>query len=191
MGSFCEPSSATLRPVSNRDYGEQDCALARALEAIGERWVLLIIRDAFYGVRNFNDFRMHLDIPKAVLSERLTGLVDEGILRREPDPTHAGRHLYELTQTGRELWPAVHALLSWGSEHRSTNRLAFKHIACGTELTGRGDCPTCQVAPPPDNIMLEPRPGAKSRRQDPVAIALGGPHHLLEPLLPRAAPPAD
>jgi DNA-binding HxlR family transcriptional regulator len=43
--------------VSNRDYGEQDCSLARALEAIGERWVLLIIRDAFYGVRNFNDFR--------------------------------------------------------------------------------------------------------------------------------------
>ena len=177
--------------MSNRDYGEQDCALARALEAIGERWVLLIIRDAFYGVRNFNDFRMHLDIPKAVLSERLTGLVDEGILRREPDPTHAGRHLYELTQTGRELWPAVHALLSWGSEHRSTNRLAFKHIACGTELTGRGDCPTCQVAPPPDNVMLEPRPGAKSRRQDPVAIALAGPHRLLEPLLPRDAAPAD
>jgi DNA-binding HxlR family transcriptional regulator len=177
--------------MSNRDYREQDCALARALEAIGERWVLLIIRDAFYGVRNFNDFRMHLDIPKAVLTERLTSLVNEDILRREPDPTHAGRHLYELTQTGRDLWPAVHALLSWGSEHRSINRLAFKHVACGTELTSCGDCPTCEVAPPPGDVMLEPRPGAKSRRQDPVAIALRGPHRLLEPLLPRDAPPAD
>jgi hypothetical protein len=116
---------------------------------------------------------MHLGIPKAVPSERLTGLVDEGILRREPDPAHASRHPYELTQTGRTDWPS-----------------STKHVACGTELTGRGDCPTCQVAPPPDNIMLEPRPGAKSRRQDPVAIALGGPHRLLEPLLPRDAPPA-
>jgi DNA-binding HxlR family transcriptional regulator len=176
--------------MSNRDYRDQDCALARALDAIGERWTLLIVRDAFYGVRNFNDFRTHLDIPKAVLSERLAGLVNEGILRRVPDPAHAGRHRYQLTQAGRELWPAVHALLSWGSEHRSMNRLAFRHVPCGTELTGRGDCPACQVTPPPGDVMLEPRAGGEGRRQDPVAVALREPHRLLEPLLPRDPPPA-
>ena len=177
--------------MSNRNYREQDCSLARALEVVGERWALLIIRDAFYGVRNFNDFRMHLDIPKAVLSERLTGLVNEGILRREPDPTHAGRHLYQLTQTGRELWPALHALLTWGSEHRSRNRLVFKHAACGAQLTSHGDCPTCQVIPPPGDVMIAPRPGGNGRRQDPVAVALRDPHRLLEPLLPRDSPHAD
>jgi DNA-binding HxlR family transcriptional regulator len=177
--------------VSNRDYRDQDCALARALEAVGERWALLIVRDAFYGVRNFNDFRTHLDIPKAVLSERLSSLVDEGILRREPDPAHAGRHFYELTQAGRELWPAVHALLSWGSEHRSTNKLAFRHVTCGTELTSRGDCPACLVTPVPGDVLLEPRAAGEGRRQDPVAVALREPHRLLEPLFPRDPPSAS
>ena len=74
---------------------------------IGERWTLLIVRDAFYGVRRFNEFQAHLDIPKAVLSDRLAGLVEDGILERLPDPDHAGRHLYELTAAGRDLWPAV------------------------------------------------------------------------------------
>jgi len=176
--------------MANRDYRDQDCALARALEVVGERWALLIIRDAFYGVRNFNDLRTHLDIPRAVLSERLTSLVEEGILQRDADPTHAGRHLYELTQAGRDLWPAVHALLSWGAEHRSRNRLAFKHIACGAELTGRGDCPTCEMTPHPGDVMLEPRPGGHGRRQDPVAVALRAPHRLLEPLLPATPTPS-
>ena len=61
-----------------KDYQRQDCSLARALEVIGERWTLLIVRDAFYGVRRFNDFQVHLDIPKAVLSDRLSGLADDG-----------------------------------------------------------------------------------------------------------------
>src|SRR6266545_1965551 len=87
-----------------KDYQRQDCSLARALEAIGERWTLLIVRDAFYGVRRFNEFQAHLDVPKAVLSDRLSGLVDDGILERRPDPDRAGRHLYELTAAGRELW---------------------------------------------------------------------------------------
>ena len=108
-----------------KGYAGQDCSLARALEVIGERWTLLIIRDAFYGVRHFNDFRAHLDIPKAVLSGRLAGLVGEGILDRRTDPGHAGRHLYELTPAGRDLWPAVHALLTWGSQHRAPNRMRF------------------------------------------------------------------
>ena len=91
-----------------KDYQRQDCSLARALEAIGERWTLLIVRDAFYGVRRFSDFQAHLDVPKAVLSDRLSGLVDDGILERRPDPDRTGRHLYELTAAGRDLWPVLH-----------------------------------------------------------------------------------
>ena len=72
-----------------KDYERQDCSLARALEVIGERWTLLIVRDAFYGVRRFNDFHAHLDLPKAVLSARLSGLVEDGILARKPDPEHS------------------------------------------------------------------------------------------------------
>src|SRR4051812_46978020 len=96
-----------------KEYLDQDCALARALEVVGERWTLLILRDAFYGVRRFSDFHAHLDIPKAVLADRLDGLVEQGVLDRVADPGHGGRNLYELTNRGRDLWPAVYALMSW------------------------------------------------------------------------------
>jgi DNA-binding HxlR family transcriptional regulator len=164
-----------------KDYDGQDCALARALETIGERWTLLIVRDAFFGVRRFSDFQAHLDIPKAVLSARLTGLVRDGILERLPDPGHAGRHLYALTAAGRDLWPAVYALLAWGARHRTLNSRVFTHADCGTELDGGGRCPACELTPGPEDILITPRAGRASR-DDPVAVVLRSPHRLLEPV---------
>jgi DNA-binding HxlR family transcriptional regulator len=149
---------------------------------IGERWTLLIIRDAFYGVRRFNEFQAHLDIPKAVLSDRLAGLVEDGILERHPDPGHAGRHLYELTAAGRELWPVLYGLLMWGDRHRYPNSRTFKHTVCGTRLDRSGHCPRCEVIPAPEEIVLAPRRGRGRLRDDPVAVALRSPHRLLEPL---------
>jgi DNA-binding HxlR family transcriptional regulator len=177
-----ELKHAMLRWMLGKDYERQDCALARALEVIGERWTLLIVRDAFYGVRRFNDFHAHLDIPKAVLSDRLTGLVGDGILERVPDPQHAGRHLYELTEAGRDLWPVVNSLLVWGGRHRHTNSRLFKHAACGTVLDDSGYCATCKLTPGPEDILMEPRPGGGTLRDDPVTLALRAPHRLLEPV---------
>jgi DNA-binding HxlR family transcriptional regulator len=165
-----------------KDYQGQDCAMARALEVIGERWTLLIIRDAFFGVRRFSDFQAHLDIPKAVLSDRLGGLVQDGILGRRPDPAHGGRHRYELTEAGRELWPVLSALLSWGSRHSATSGRVFRHTVCGTPLAQRGRCATCDVTPGPEDILMEPSPGGPGRRDDAVSVALRSPHRLLEPV---------
>jgi DNA-binding HxlR family transcriptional regulator len=167
-----------------KDYERQDCALARALEVVGERWTLLIIRDAFYGVRRFNDFQTHLDVPKAVLSDRLGWLVDNEILERRPDPKHAGRHLYELTPAGRDLWPALYALLMWGSRHRSPGSRVYKHAACGTRLNDAGYCTKCDVTPGPEDVLAELRRRHVAVRDDPVAIALRAPHRLLEPVEP-------
>jgi DNA-binding HxlR family transcriptional regulator len=165
-----------------KDYKDQDCSLARALEVVGERWTLLIVRDAFLGVRRFNDFQAHLDIPKAVLAERLSALVDEGILDRVRDPQHGGRFLYQLTSTGRDLWPAVHALMSWGDRHREPNSRVFVHASCETVLDDDGRCPRCGLTPPPDEIITKLRGERRNRREDPVAVALRTPHRLLEPL---------
>jgi DNA-binding HxlR family transcriptional regulator len=165
-----------------KDYELQDCALARSLEVVGERWSLLIVRDAFFGVRRFSDFHAHLDIPKAVLSDRLSGLVEDGILERRPDPRHAGRHVYELTPAGRDLWPTVYALLMWGNRHRAGGLRLYTHAPCGTKLDEHGDCPTCGVNPAPGDILTKPRRGAGTLRDDPVALALRKPHRLLEPL---------
>jgi DNA-binding HxlR family transcriptional regulator len=168
--------------VLGKDYERQDCSIARALEVIGERWTLLIVRDAFYGVRRFNDFQAHLDVPKAVLADRLAGLVGEGILERRPDPDHAGRHLYELTAAGRDLWPVLHSLLVWGDRHRVRGSRVFKHVVCSTVIDDGGACPTCGITPPPEDLVTEPRRGRGRLRDDPVAIALRGPHRLLEPV---------
>ncbi|HEX5224485.1 MAG TPA: helix-turn-helix domain-containing protein [Solirubrobacteraceae bacterium] len=169
-----------------KDYEQQDCSLARALEVIGERWTLLIVRDAFHGVRRFNDFQAHLDIPKAVLSDRLSGLVENGVLQRTPDPGHAGRHLYELTPAGRDLWPALHALLIWGGRHVAPNSRVFKHATCGSLLDEAGHCARCGVTPGPQDIVSEVRRsrtrGRAAPREDAVAVALREPHRLLEPL---------
>jgi DNA-binding HxlR family transcriptional regulator len=165
-----------------QEYEQQDCALARALEVIGERWTLLIVRDAFFGVRRFNDFQAHLDIPKAVLATRLRRLVEEGILASRQDPEHAGRRLYELTPAGRALWPALYALLVWGGHHRYPNSRRFRHATCGTLLDDRGQCATCHTTPDPEDIVMELRRGRGKLRHDPVAVALQAPHRLLDPL---------
>jgi DNA-binding HxlR family transcriptional regulator len=165
-----------------KDYEGQDCSLARALEVVGERWTLLIVRDAFYGVRRFSDFVAHLDIPRAVLSDRLNGLVEAGLMERHPDPEHANRDLYELTQDGRELWPALHALMSWGKRYRErrTKPRAFLHAECGTPLDDVSACPKCGVTPAADDVITVGAP--KAFRQDPVSVALQPERRLLDPL---------
>jgi DNA-binding HxlR family transcriptional regulator len=171
-----------------KDYARQDCSLARALEVLGERWTLLIIRDAFYGVRRFSDFQNHLDVPRAVLSDRLGGLVEDGILERRLDDQRPNRHVYELTPAGRDLWPVLHSLLDWGGRHRGPNSRVFKHAKCGTKLSASGACPICRSTPGPDEILTVPRRGAVSGREDPVALALRGPHRLLDPLQTQPPP---
>ena len=165
-----------------KDYDGQDCALARALEVVGERWSLLIIRDAFFGVRRFSDFQSHLDIPKAVLSDRLTWLAKTGVLERRPDPAHAGRHIYELTAAGRDLWPALFALLMWGGRHRAPNSRVYQHATSGGPLDEAGWCEKCQVKPGPEDIQTAPRPGRRHLRDDPVSVVMRVPRRLFDPI---------
>ena len=93
------------------------CMLARALEVLGEWWTLLIVRDAFFGLRHFEAFQGSLGIARNVLSTRLAKLVEEGILTRRPDPTDGRRVEYRLTDKGRALLPTIVALGQWGADH--------------------------------------------------------------------------
>ena len=166
-----------------KDYAGQECALASTLEVLGERWTLLIVRDAFFGVRRYSDWVARLDIPRAVLSERLRGLVANGVLARRDDPGHAGRTVYELTPAGEELWPALHALITWGDRHRRPSTNAYRHAVCGTDLGPGATCPACGVVPPAADVLVVPRAAGSGRgRTDPVSAAMGRPRRLLEPL---------
>lgn len=95
------------------------CMLARALEVLGEWWTLLIVRDAFFGVRHFEGFQASLGIARNVLSTRLVKLVESGILDRRPDASDGRRVEYRLTDKGRALLPTIVAFAQWGAEwHR-------------------------------------------------------------------------
>jgi DNA-binding HxlR family transcriptional regulator len=159
------------------DYDGQNCALARALEIVGERWTLLILRDLFFGVHRFNDLQVHLDIPKAVLSARLSTLAEHGLIERDP---------YRLTARGRELWPILHGLMEWGDRHFGLEGGAgrvFAHAACGSDLDPTGECPACKTDPHPEDVVMRLGPGKpRVRRTDPVTRALREPHRLLTPL---------
>ncbi|AEW93176.1 MULTISPECIES: winged helix-turn-helix transcriptional regulator [Streptomycetaceae] len=167
------------------DYARQDCNFARALEVVGERWSLLIVRDAFYGVRRFSDFLTHLDVPRAVLTARLASLVESGVLRKEAYQQAPVRHDYVLTDAGRELWFPLYALARWGERHASATgpcRL-FHHADCGTRLDLLGNCPDCGCSVPPEDVEMRPGPGADpTLRDDPVTRALARPHRLLRPV---------
>ncbi|MFB7615425.1 winged helix-turn-helix transcriptional regulator [Kitasatospora sp. NPDC056181] len=168
------------------DYEQQDCSLARALEVVGERWSLLIVRDAFYGVQRFNDFLVHLGIPRAVLTSRLNALVAAGVLRKEPYQQAPLRHGYLLTDVGLELWMPVYTLARWGGRHASAGgpRRIFSHATCGTDLDLAGSCPHCGgPAVRPGEVTMRPGPGASSDvHPDPVSRALARPHRLLAPV---------
>jgi DNA-binding HxlR family transcriptional regulator len=129
-----------------RTYESQNCSVARTLELVGERWTLLIIRDAFLGVRRFGDFAQRLGVARNVLQDRLERLVAAGILAKVPYQERPLRHEYRLTEMGRDLWPSIVALLQFGDKHLAGPEgvpMLLKHRGCGGELDDRRFCRTC------------------------------------------------
>ncbi|MEW2415487.1 helix-turn-helix domain-containing protein [Streptomyces sp. NPDC046866] len=168
-----------------RDYRGQTCALSRAMEVVGERWTLLIVRDAFFGVRRFADFAGHLGIPRAVLTDRLAALTEAGVLDRVPGGGR--RAVYVLTPKGIRLWPAVRALSAWGEEHRPAPggpRRVYRHTDDDAPVADDGRCTACGAPVGAGDLLVAPGPGlpAPSEDDDPVTAALHRPHRLLEPL---------
>ena len=169
-----------------REYTGERCPIARALEIVGERWTLLILRDAFFGVRRFSDFQAHLDVPKAVLTQRLSLLVDEQVLDRVSGGS--GRDEYALTAKGRELWPALWSLTVWGNDHyldRSARR-SYRHAGCGGTIADDRVCDACGQLPDVTELIVHPPRRARENpaRANPVTDALRTPHRLLQPVRP-------
>src|SRR5437773_10757508 len=101
----------------NRDYEGQNCSIARALEVVGERWTLLIIRDVLLGLHRFDQIQKSLGIARNVLTDRLNRLVDEGILERVRHRDRPERYEYRLSQKGRDLLLPLTALGQWGDQY--------------------------------------------------------------------------
>ena len=142
---------------------DTDCSIERSLEIIGDRWTFLIVRDAFRGIRRFDDFRRDLGIARPVLAERLKRLVEHGVLTKQQYQEHPPRFEYRLTKMGVELSPILVALMQWGDRHLSGDAgppTVLVHEPCGTALEQGFWCNTCHRTLPPTDIGSVAGPGA-------------------------------
>jgi DNA-binding HxlR family transcriptional regulator len=147
-------------------YSDDNCSIRRALEIVGERWTLLVLREAFYGVRRFDDFVRALGCPRDVLSARLRTLVEEDILVRIPyrEPGKRTRGEYRLTPKGFELFPALFALLQWGDRwvaDPAGPAVSLTHRGCGAPLTLTMGCEAGHGPLGVRDVEAEPGAGAK------------------------------
>jgi DNA-binding HxlR family transcriptional regulator len=146
-----------------RTYDDQNCSIARALEVLGDRWTLLVIRDAFLGVRRFDDFQRDLGVARNVLSDRLQRLTDEGLLERRRYRERPERFEYRLTEKGIALWPAIMTLMKWGDRYYAPPDgppRVVRHRDCGGEITERLTCTACGAQLTARDVYSEPGPGA-------------------------------
>jgi DNA-binding HxlR family transcriptional regulator len=144
-------------------FADMHCSIAQSLEVVGEWWTLLILRDAFLGVRRFDDFVERLGISRNVLTHRLDTLVATGILERRPYDEARGRYDYLLTDKGRALWPVLTALRQWGDQWiygTGNEPLLVEHRSCGCTTTAQMTCNACGEALDARSVRAVPGPGA-------------------------------
>jgi DNA-binding HxlR family transcriptional regulator len=103
--------------MQHKSFGNMQCPIARSLERVGEWWSILILRDAFHGLTRFDQFQKSLDIAPNMLTRRLNGLVESGLLERRRYSERPPRDEYVLTERGRDFRPVLWALLAWGNKH--------------------------------------------------------------------------
>lgn len=132
--------------VLHNTYAGQACSIARTLELVGERWTLLILRDAFLGVRRFDDFQRSLGIARNVLNTRLQRLVDNGLLEKRRYQERPERYEYRLTEMARDLWPSIVALMEFGDKHLAGEEgppRLIQHRDCGGTVDSTRKCQVC------------------------------------------------
>ncbi len=119
-----------------KSLAHMNCSLAQTLEVIGERWTLMILRDAFFGAKRFGQFQKSLGISKNILTTRLNQLVEEGILEKQPSRDGAHQE-YLLTERGYDLQPVLLSIMHWGDKHKPNpagDRLIFVERGTGIPI---------------------------------------------------------
>jgi DNA-binding HxlR family transcriptional regulator len=148
------------------DYDTRNCTIGAALEIVGERWTFLVLREAFNGVRRFDDIRRRIAAPRQVLSDRLARLVAEGLLRKVPyrEPGQRARSEYRLTEQGLDLFPLIVALLEWGDRYAVSPEgplVELRHRDCGAPVRLELRCAEGHLVPSARDVTPVPGPGAR------------------------------
>jgi DNA-binding HxlR family transcriptional regulator len=145
------------------DYRSQVCSIAGALEVVGERWSLLIVRDILLGLRRFDEIQENLGIARNVLQARLRRLVEEGVIERRRYQERPQRYEYFLTDKGLDLWPTLVALMKWGDLHSPTPQgppVLLEHRGCGGAVDSHRTCERCGARLSVRDVRAVPGPGA-------------------------------
>lgn len=144
------------------DIGGMTCSIARTLSVIGDRWTLMIIRNAFLGTRRFDDFHATLGMTRHVLADRLARLVDAGVLTRVAYQERPPRYEYRLTEQGRDLYPVLLALTGWGDKWLDEGKGApviYHHKPCGHVTRPVMTCSECGEVMDPRQVTPMAGPG--------------------------------
>lgn len=140
------------------------CSIAATLDVIGDRWTLLILRDAFRGIRRFEALHRDLGIARNLLADRLARLVEHGVLEKVRYQDRPPRAEYRLTAAGRELSPVLVALMHWGDRHTapaSGPPVELVHRACGHPIDVHLRCAACDTTLTAAGLVGRPGPGAR------------------------------
>ena len=148
------------------DYDSANCAIGATVEIIGERWTFLVLREAFNGVRRFDDMQRRTAMPRQVLSRRLSRLVDEGLLRKMPyqNSGQRSRDEYRLTDKGLDLYPVLVALMEWGDRYAvgpAGPPVLLSHRDCGEPVRLQLTCEAGHVLESAREATPVPGPGAR------------------------------
>jgi DNA-binding HxlR family transcriptional regulator len=128
------------------EIGDTRCSIARALSVVGDRWTLLLLREAFLGAKRFEEYRENTGAARHLVAERLNLLVDHGVLERVQYSDRPARFEYTLTEKGDALYPVILSLLAWGDQwmaHAHGRSLTLVHEPCGSSVTPQLRCPSC------------------------------------------------
>lgn len=172
------------------DIDKQVCSVARALSIVGERWTMLIIRDAFLGTRRFDQFQSNLGITRHRLSERLGKLVDQGVLVKVPYHDRPVRYEYRLTRKGLGLYPVLMSLARWGDEWMDKGEgapLEYVHQKCGKLTRPTLTCNECGEPLRPEEVRPQLGPALNKLLTD--LGEEGGSHPDIPPMLRRSITP--
>ena len=148
------------------DYDSANCAIGAAVGIIGERSTFLVLREAFNGVRRFDDMQRRTGMPRQVLSQRLARLVSEGLLRRVPyrESGQRSRDEYRLTDKGLDLYPVLVALMQWGDRYAVGSagpQVLLRHRDCGEPLRMQMACDAGHIVESARDVTPVPGPGAR------------------------------
>jgi DNA-binding HxlR family transcriptional regulator len=152
--------------MKRTSFAEMHCSVARTLEVVGEWWTMLVIREAFNGVRRFDEFQGKLGIARNVLSDRLRKLVEAGVLERRQYTDRPARYEYRLTDKGLDLYPILVSLLQWGDHWVAGEAgppIVLKHRACGHDMHASLNCDECGETVRPRDVEARPGPGMRAR----------------------------